>query len=452
MLTDFQTFIDSNELCSKTDRILLGISGGIDSVCMFHLFNQLEIPIGIAHCNFQLRDDESEQDEHFVSNLANEYDLPFFSKRFDTEEIAKKEGISIQMAARDLRYDWFEEIRNKFDYDYIAIAHNRDDVIETFLINLTRGSGIKGLTGIKSKSGKIIRPLLFASRNEIVEYIDKNDLSFREDSSNSSVKYSRNLIRNEIIPLFEKINPKFRETITENISRLKEVKKIYVDNVEKTRQLIMHEENKRILINLEQLKQLDPLSSFLYEFLKPFGFSNLQVSDIIESLDGIPGKQFFSLTHRLIKDRIDLIIEEISAVDKKFYYIDTDTETIHSPLSLNFSKIEINNDFKIDKNNSLGFFDLDKIQFPLILRKWKKGDYFMPLGMSNLKKLSDFFIDSKLSLSDKENTWILESSNKIIWIVGLRIDERYKINENTRNILRIEIIRNVSITSSRLWA
>ncbi|MFC2104843.1 tRNA lysidine(34) synthetase TilS [Bacteroidota bacterium] len=440
MLTDFQTFINSNELCLKTDRILLGISGGIDSVCMFHLFNQLDFPIGIAHCNFQLREEESDQDEIFVSDLANEYDLPFFSKRFDTEDIANKEGISIQMAARDLRYDWFEEIRNKYDYDYIAIAHNRDDVIETFLINLTRGSGIKGFTGIKSKSGRIIRPLLFASRNEIVEHLNKNSLSFREDSSNSSVKYSRNIIRNEIIPLFERINPRFRETITENISRLKEAEKIYIDNIEKTRELIINKQDKCILINLEKLTQLDPLSSFLYEFLKPYGFSNSQVNNIIDSLEGIPGKQFFSLTHRLIKDRTDLIIEEISLVDRKSYYIETDTEVIHSPLSLKFSKFEITNDFEIAKTNSLGFLDLEKIQFPLILRKWKSGDYFMPLGMSNLKKLSDFFIDCKLSLSDKENTWILESNNKIIWIIGLRIDERFKITENTRNILRIEII------------
>ena len=440
MRSDFQIFIDSNKLCNNTDRILLGISGGIDSICMFHLFRQLEFPIGIAHCNFQLRGDESEQDEIFVRNLANEYDIPFFSKRFETKEIAEDEGISIQMAARDLRYDWFEEVRNKYDYNYIAIAHNKDDVIETFLINLTRGSGIKGFTGIKSKSEKIIRPLLFASRNVIVEYLNKNNFEYREDSSNSTVKYSRNLIRHEIIPLFEKINPSFRETIIENISRLKDAETIYIDNIQKTRESVVREENQRILLNLEKLKQLYPLSNFLYEILKPFGFSGSQVTDIIESLDGISGKQFFSSTYRLIKDRTDLIIEEISSINEKYYYIDIDTERLESPVKLNFSKFELNKDFEIIKDSQIGLFDLDIIEFPIILRKWKKGDYFMPLGMKNLKKVSDFFIDNKLSILEKENTWILESGNKIIWIIGYRIDERFKVTDITKNILKVTSI------------
>lgn len=440
MQSDFQIFIDSNKLCNNTDRILLGISGGIDSICMFHLFRQLEFPIGIAHCNFQLRGDESEQDEIFVSNLANEYDIPFFATRFETKEIAENEGISIQMAARDLRYDWFEEIRNKYDYNYIAIAHNKDDVIETFLINLTRGSGIKGFTGIKSKSGKIIRPLLFASRNVIVEYLNKNNFEYREDSSNNTIKYSRNLIRHEIIPLFEKINPNFRETIIENISRLKDTETIYIDNIQKTRESIVREENQKILLNLEKLKQLHPLSNFLYEILKPFGFSGSQVTDIIESLDGISGKQFLSSTYRLIKDRTDLIIEEISSINEKYYYIDIDTERLESPVKLYFSKFELNKDFEIIKDSQIGLFDLDKIEFPIVLRKWKKGDYFMPLGMKNLKKVSDFFIDSKLSLSDKENAWILESENKIIWILGYRIDERFKVTDITKNILKVTSI------------
>ncbi len=441
MQSDFQIFIDSNKLCNNTDRILLGISGGIDSICMFHLFRQLEFSIGIAHCNFQLRSDESEQDEIFVRNLANKYNIPFFSTRFETKEIAENEGISIQMAARDLRYDWFEEIRNKYDYNYIAIAHNKDDVIETFLINLTRGSGIKGFTGIKSKSGKIIRPLLFASRNVIEEYLNKNNFEYREDSSNSAVKYSRNLIRHEIIPLFEKINPSFRETIIENISRLKDTEKVYLDNISKTRESIVREENQRTLLNLEKLKQLYPLSTFLYEILKPFGFSGSQVNDIIESLDGISGKQFFSSTYRLIKDRTELIIEEISSINEKHYYIDVNTERFESPVKLNFSKFELNRDFKIIKDSQIGLFDLNKIEFPIILRKWEKGDYFMPLGMKNLKKVSDFFIDSKLSLSDKENAWILESENKIIWILGYRIDERFKITDITKNIFKIELLR-----------
>lgn len=439
MQKEFQQFIDSNNLCSNKNRLLLGISGGIDSICMFHLFRQLEFPIGIAHCNFQLRESESDLDEEFVKNLANQYDVPFFTIKFNTKEFAENEGISIQMAARDLRYDWFEEIREKHNYDYITIAHNRDDVVETFLINLTRGSGIKGLTGIKPKSGNTIRPLLYASRNEISEFIDKHNLKYREDSSNSSVKYSRNLIRHEIIPLFEKINSGFRETVIENISKLKDTETIYNASIDNARNSILRYENQKLLINLEKLNQLNPLSTYLYEILKPYGFSGAQSIDIINSLEGISGKQFFSATHRLIKDRNDLIIEEIHQIHNKIYYIDQDTENITSPINLNITKQELNDEFEITKSKDIGLFDLDKIEFPLILRKWKKGDYFMPLGMTNLKKLSDFFIDNKLSLIDKENTWILENCNKIIWIVGLRIDERFKISDKTTNILKIEL-------------
>lgn len=440
MLIKFQAFIESNKLVNKTERILLGISGGIDSVCMFHLFRQLEYPIGIAHCNFLLRGEESDQDELFVKNLAEKFDIPFFSTQFNTKEISESEGISIQMAARDLRYEWFEEIRSKYSYDYIAIAHNRDDVIETFLINLTRGSGIKGFTGIKSKTGNIIRPLLFAARKEILEYLHSSNYNFREDSSNSSVKYCRNLIRHEIIPLFEQINPRFRETMIENILRLQDTETIYLDYIEHNRTSVFKEEEHRIFINLKKLNELTPLSSFLFEFLKPFGFSKTQITDIEESLDKTPGKQFYSLTHRLIKDRTDLILEEISSVNDRKFYIDAETIMINKPLILKFSKLELKVDFNITNSNLIGLFDLDQIVFPLILRKWQKGDYFMPLGMKNLKKLSDFFIDNKLSIFDKENTWILESNNKIVWILGYRIDERFKITKNTKDILKVEIM------------
>lgn len=439
MESDFQKYIDSNELCEKTDRILLGISGGIDSVCMFHLFRLAGYPIGIAHCNFQLREEESEQDELFVRKLAGKYDIPFFTNKFNTGEIAEQEGISIQMAARDLRYEWFNEIKNKYDYKYIAIAHNSDDIIETFLINLSRGSGIKGLTGIKPKTNDIIRPLLFASRNTITDFITENNFEYREDSSNQSTKYNRNLIRHDIIPLFEKINPRFRETMSENIKRLKDTEKVYLSNIKKDIEGITGIKNQSLYVNIAKLKKLNPINSYLYEILHPFGFSNSQILDVINSLDGISGKQFFSLTHRLIKDRNELIIEEISVKKEKTFYINKDTLTIQEPISLNISNIDRTNSFRIVKNNQLALLDLDKIQFPLALRKWRKGDYFMPLGMKFLKKLSDFFIDIKISIAEKEDIWILESNNKIIWIVGQRIDDRFKISDQTTRILRIEL-------------
>lgn len=437
MIHQFQDFIDNNNICLKTDRILIGVSGGIDSVCLTDLFLKLDYHIGIAHCNFQLRAKESDQDELFVRNFANENDLPFFTTRFDTAQIAESEGISIQMAARDLRYEWFEEMRTKHGYKYIAIAHNKNDVIETFLINLTRGSGIKGLTGIKTKSGSIIRPLLFANRKEICEYIEKNGVEFREDSSNKSIKYSRNLIRHEIIPLFEKINPRFQDTICENVDRLKETEDIYYQQIDSIKEKLLIFANDKILIKINELVDLEPKATYLYELLKPYGFSKSQIADIIDVLESTPGKQFTSLTHQLVRDREYLIIKEVSLIKNKKYTIDLNTENIDYPISLNISFFEKTTDFKIIKDNLTGLFDLDKLDFPLILRKWEKGDYFMPLGMKNLKKLSDFFIDSKISIIEKENIWILESNGKIIWIIGYRIDERFKITDLTKNILKI---------------
>lgn len=439
---EFQNFINNKRLCTKTNRILLGVSGGTDSVCMFHLFRELGYSIGIAHCNFQLRGEESNQDEAFVKNLANEYNIPLFTVKFNTEEYATKEGISIQMAARNLRYKWFEEVRNKHQYDYIAIAHNRDDVVETFLINLTRGSGIKGFTGIKEKTVNIIRPIIFASRKQIEEYLQDNNYSFREDSTNSTTKYSRNLIRHEVIPLFEQINPSFKETIIENISKLRDIDLIYNQNINTKLSSLITEEKEKTTILLEKLKELNPIQPYLYEYLKQFGFSETQVLNIIESFDNISGKQFFSSTHRVIKDRNELIIEKISTEGRNCYHIEKEISQINNPLRLDFISIKMTNSYSIEKSPKIGLFDMDKLNFPLILRKWKKGDYFMPLGMKNLKKLSDFFIDNKFTISDKENTWILESDNKIVWIIGKRIDDRFKINQQTKNILKVKIVEN----------
>lgn len=440
MKNKFQSFIHHNNLCKNNDRILLGLSGGVDSVCLFHLFRELNYPIAVAHCNFQLRGEESDTDEKFVQNLANEFDIPFFSKSFNTEEIAKEEGISIQMAARDLRYDWFEELRQKYDYNYIAIAHNCDDVVETFLINLTRGSGIKGLTGIKSKHKHVIRPLLFAYRSDILDYLNNNHFEFREDSSNKSTKYSRNLIRHEIIPLFEKLNPKFKETIIGNINKLKDTKTVYKNTVESVKHSILVEKNEKFYLSIPHLKDLDPVFTYLYEILKPFGFSSSQICDIIESFDSISGKQFLSLTHRVIKDRTELIIEELSGMPTNAHYIEQNQNSLQKPIDLKIEQLEVQGDLEIIPSRSVAQIDMDQLEFPLVLRKWKNGDYFMPLGMNQLKKVSDFFIDQKLSISDKENTWILESNNKIVWILGYRIDERFKITKQTSRVYQISYL------------
>ena len=439
MIDDFQKYITVHNLCLKNDKLLLGISGGIDSIVMMHLFRMSGYKMALAHCNFQLRGEESDNDEAFVQALAENYQLPIHTTRFNTQEIASKEGISIQMAARDLRYEWFDELRQKHSYDYIAIAHNKNDLIETFLINLARGTGIKGLTGIKEKSGTIIRPLLFASRKMIDGFCHENNFEYREDSSNKTTKYSRNLIRHEIIPTFETINPSFIDTMTENINKLKNTEKIYFQTIQKTQDEITDEQDKKIYFSIEKIKKLEPVETYLFEFLAPYGFSNTQINDIITSFDGISGKQFFSPTHRLIKDRSNLILEEISLAQHKPFFIDESTKQTAYPIQLNLEKIEKTEDFQINTQKNIAQLDYHKLEFPLTIRKWNKGDYFMPLGMQNLKKLSDFFIDQKIPIPEKEKVWIIESGNKIAWIVGLRIDERFKITENTTQIFQLKI-------------
>ncbi|MFO7843267.1 MAG: tRNA lysidine(34) synthetase TilS [Bacteroidales bacterium] len=439
MIDDFKKYIAINNLCLKDDKLLLGVSGGIDSIVMMHLFRMSGYNIALAHCNFQLRDEESDNDEAFVTHLAENYQLPIHTIRFNTPEIAEKEGISIQMAARDLRYEWFEELRQQHHYDYIAIAHNKNDLAETFLVNLVRGTGIKGLTGIKEKAGTIIRPLLFASRKMIDDYCRTNNFEYREDSSNQTTKYSRNLIRHEIIPAFESINPSFIDTMTQNINTLKNTEKIYYHTIQKTLTEIADEQDKKIYFAIDKIKKLEPVETYLFEFLNPYGFSVSQINDIIASLDGISGKQFFSPTHRLIKDRDNLIMEEISLVQSKPFFIEETTGQIEYPIPLTLDKFDKTDDFQINTQKNTAQLDYDKLEFPLTIRKWNKGDYFMPLGMQNLKKVSDFFIDQKVPIPEKEKVWIIESGNKIAWLAGMRIDERFKITQNTTHIFQLEL-------------
>jgi tRNA(Ile)-lysidine synthase len=440
MVDEFQKYIAFHNLCLKEDTIMLGISGGIDSVVLMHLFRMSGYKLALAHCNFQLRGEESDGDETFVQALAENYQLPFHSIRFNTREIAEKQGISIQMAARDLRYEWFEEIRQKHQYDSIAIAHNKNDQIETFLTNLARGTGIKGLSGIKEKSGAIIRPLLFASRTKIDAFCHANNFEYREDSSNKTTKYSRNMIRHEIIPAFESINPSFIDTMADNIRKLKNTETIYLHTLKKIFKEITTEPDGAIHLSIEELEKLDPMETYLYEFLAPYGFSLSQVNDILASLDGIPGKQFYSPTHRLVKDRTSLMLEEISLARPKPVYIDENTRTTEYPLRMDMQIVERTEDFKINFQKTIAQLDYHQLEFPLTLRKWNKGDYFMPLGMKNLKKVSDFFIDQKISVPEKERCWILESGNKIAWIVGMRIDERFKITEHTTQIFELKVL------------
>jgi tRNA(Ile)-lysidine synthase len=439
MLNAFTKYIQQEKLFSAKDKILLAVSGGIDSVVLCEMFHKAGFKFGIAHCNFGLRADESDGDEAFVEALAEKYDVSFHATAFDTSAFAKKNKLSIQAAARELRYQWFENIRENFNYKFIATAHHSDDSIETFFINLIRGTGISGLHGILPKQGNIIRPMLFTNKEKITSFTKKSKLKYREDSSNASDKYVRNKLRHKIIPELKKINPSIESAIAQNIKHLRDVELIYKKAIESERKIINKENEDRKIIPISSLKKLKPLSPYLFEFLYPLGFNSSVIEKIILSLDNTSGKQFFSETHRLIKDRSELIIERIRETKEELILISQDQKELRSAeFRLKFKAFKADQNKKIKMTAGTANLDYDKLFFPLEIRKWQKGDVFYPLGMKGKKKLSDLFIDKKLSLDQKENIRILTSEGKIVWVIGMRLDDRFKITDKTKKIYCVE--------------
>jgi tRNA(Ile)-lysidine synthase len=396
--------------------------------------------------NFKLRDEDSRKDEKFVEEMAKKNNLKLFVKSVDTKDYAIQKKISIEMAARNLRYAWFDEILVSENFDYIAIAHNQDDNIETYLINLVRGTGIRGMSGIKPKNGKIVRPLIFLTKKEIVNYLVENEIEYRTDLTNFENIYTRNKIRNIIIPEFEQINQSFKNTIAENIKINKEIEIIYNESIERHRNECLIFTENFVKINIEKLQKLNPIRTYLFEFLRPYSFNSDAVDDIILNLNNISGKQFFSDTHKLLKDREFLFISK-----KDFLFSGNEilienivenikiNESLIDEISLEMSVHNIDEHFKISKDKNKAYFDFDKIKFPLKIRKWKNSDKFIPMGMRNFKKISDYFIDNKVNLCDKQKAWIIESDNQIIWLVNHRIDDRFKITEKSNKCLLIKI-------------
>jgi tRNA(Ile)-lysidine synthase len=440
MLRRFIKYIEENRLFSPDDTILVGVSGGIDSVVLLDLLDKAGYSIGLAHCNFTLRGNDSDSDQALVQSLARKYDKPLYTISFDTKEYAKENGISIEMAARDLRYKWFEEIRSKHHYNWISVAHHRDDQLETFFLNLARGTGISGLTGMRPVNDKIVRPLLFASRKEIEQYRYENHLEFHEDASNESIEIQRNKVRHKVLPLMEELNPSFREGLIKTMINLQDVNKIHLAEIDHAWERVAIRKGKDYFISIDELKLLNPLSTYLYQFLKPFHFNSDLVNDIVLSLESASGKQFLSRTHRLVRDRDYLIVTSMDSDKPKIHYLDATCREISHPVKMKLSIIEIKNKFQIPDSERIGCIDLEKVQFPLIIRRWQKGDYFKPLGMNGIKKLSDFFVDSKMSLPEKENTWILTNGEQVVWIIGRRLDDRYKITFDTKKILKMELL------------
>ncbi|MCX6234575.1 MAG: tRNA lysidine(34) synthetase TilS [Bacteroidetes bacterium] len=442
MFKAFLDYITLEKLFKSGDRILLAVSGGMDSVAMTTLFQRAGFSFGIAHCNFGLRGADSDADLLFVQAMAERLHVTFFSKKMDTLAYASDKGLSIQMAARELRYEWFEELLATYDYQYLATAHHADDQIETLFINLIRGTGITGLHGILPKHDKIIHPMLFTFREDIEKFIIENDLAYRTDNSNLSLKYLRNQIRLQLIPILRSIEPDYQRIITESIYRIREAESIYHEHVKARLDGIIQTDKSVTKILIENVKSLKSQKSYIFEMLSPYGFNYPTVERIISALDEIPGKQFISKSHRLLKDREYLIIYRKDLTDKDVpdnILIDNDILFLDDPLRLKFSVIEEWKNNIVTDQPSVACLDYDELTFPLELRKWKKGDYFYPFGSKGRKKISDFFIDEKMSLYEKENTWLFISGEAIIWVIGKRIDNRYCITAKTRKIFQIKL-------------
>jgi len=439
MVEQFLKYIHEEKLFHSSQRILLAVSGGADSMLMLHLFTHAGFSVAVAHCNFGLRGIESDGDEQFVSEYCDKYNLAFYVKHFKTQDYAEEKGISIEMAARDLRYEWFNSLLDQHKYDFLATAHHQDDVIETFLINLSRGSGIKGLSGIQSKAGKIIRPMLFTNRAEILGFCKRMSIAFRTDSTNEQTIYKRNLIRHEVIPLLEQVNPAFRRNALKTIFALNETGQLFQQRMSEIRATVYSDDEMGAMIHIEKLLAFSPLKTILFELIREFGFQPEQVDDIVDSLTKESGRKFYTEDYRLIKDRDYLLIAPNPSSQEKLFYIEEDCTRINFPICLSIERIERTSDFRYSTNPNVADLDLDKLEFPLILRRWQEGEYFQPLGMTGLKKLSDFFIDEKYSIPEKENAWILASGNRPVWIVGKRLDDRVKITAQARRILRIRL-------------
>lgn len=438
LLHNFLDYIRQNSLFNPDQRILLAVSGGKDSVLMAHLFKQGGFKFGIAHCNFGLRGEESQRDERFVSALASQLEVPLYVTHFTTKAYAAEHKISTQMAARDLRYRWFEELRTQENYSYIAVAHHQDDAIETVLLNLVRGTGIAGLHGILPKRDFLIRPLLFLSRAGIDEAIQRKGYDFVEDSSNSGTAYARNKLRLGVIPLLKEINPNLEQTFEHNILRFAETEMVLQQTVAQLRVTLFEEKKEGIYLSLEKIKALNPKRLLLFELLKVYGFTETVVEDLLSSLNKQSGTSFYSASHRLTLNRENLMLTAITAeevyTNKMIHPSDTAVAFGNQVIEISYSEL-----ISFDNNPQKAFIDADRLIFPIVVRAWQEGDRFMPIGMRNYKKLSDFFIDQKIPLPQKDSIPILINGNgDVVWVAGLRQDNRYKVTATTKKVAIFE--------------
>ena len=419
-----------------TRRLLVAVSGGPDSIVLLDALHREGFSVVVAHCNFHLRGDASDQDADFVRSLATKYQLPYCQVDFNTEKVAAERKVSIEMAARDLRYEWFEQMADEHDCDLIAVAHNADDVVETFFLNLTRGSGLQGLSGMAELRGRVVRPLLKVSRKQIMEYIAEYQLQYRIDATNLETVYTRNKIRHDIVPQFEKLNPSFLSTMHSNMRFIASAQSIVEAYALEAYKRVVVIDNERVLFNLEELKKCQGIDTLLFLWLTPYGFSSDVIMQLYRSLDDISGKQFFSATHRIVVERetleLEVRCEELGFRSEEFVISQVDT-FLQVPINLEIKTVDVS-DFELIKSSNVACLDADKLQYPLRLRRWQQGDWFIPFGMKGRKKLSDFFVDKKFSTSEKEQLWLLTSGDDIVWVVGHRVDARYAVTDKTKKV------------------
>ncbi len=479
LLKDFIKNVQQENLFQKNDFLLLAVSGGADSVVLCELCFQAGFHFEIAHCNFQLRGEESERDEKFVRQLGEKYWTKVFVKKFETKKNAEENRISIQVAARKLRYEWFEELLNEvsdiryqvsdvrkspgacdtekpqstIDHSpftihhsqFLLTAHHANDNVETLLMNFFKGTGIKGLQGILPRQGNIIRPLLFAKKEEVLAFANENNLEFVDDSSNASNKYTRNYFRNQLIPSIQTVFPKVEENLISNIERFKEVEVLYEQSIQFHKMKLLEQKGNEIHIPVLKLLKTQPLKTIIFEIIKDFGFTSHQTDEVINLLKSESGKFISSSTHKIIKNRNWLIIAPQNTFEALNIFINENDRELNFELGKLVIKFIDSKPAKIPSSNFVATIDAKEIKFPLLLRRWKQGDYFYPLGMQKKKKLSKFFIDQKKSLSDKEKIWVLESNKRIVWIVSERIDDRFKITDKTKDVLFIELIGSKNV-------
>ena len=435
LLTNFKNHISNTFPALKGKRILIACSGGLDSVVLSRLFKELNYDISLAHCNFSLRGKESDEDENFVILLADKLSIPIFNKKFNTKAYKIKHKLSIQVAARQLRYQWFAEVCAEHSFDYLATAHHLDDDLETFLINLSRGTGLKGLIGIPLINDKIIRPFLNFPRADILQYAKENNCPWREDSSNQTSDYLRNKLRIEVIPRLKEVDHNLLNGFHQTQKYLNDSMALVNDYMTLIKNLVVSETDDGFEIDVLKLQDLPNTNALLYELLAPFGFTAWD--DLSDLLTAQSGKQIFSESHRILKNRKNLLLVENNFVRNKATYTIKESDTgIDTPINLKIERV----DKILGYTPSIVYLDVQKLSFPLQLRKWREGDSFYPFGMKGKKKLSKFFKDEKLSLIAKEKTWVLSSGNQIVWIVGMRSDHRFKVENQTKKILKITVL------------